>query len=99
MNAKLKHRVMSLLMVLLLSLLPVVLKAAAAAGYDLSWWSADSGGGTSIYRGFTLLGLAGQPDAGLMEGGGYSLAGGWLGGGAAPPLPPTLPVFLPLLVR
>jgi hypothetical protein len=83
----------------LLGLLPLVLLAAAAVGYDLSWWSADSGGGMSVTGGYTLLAIAGQPEAGLMQGGGFSLAGGLLGGGAAAPPIPPLDLFLPLTLK
>jgi hypothetical protein len=39
-----------------------------------------------------------QPDIGAMQGGGFSLAGGLLGGGAIPPVQ-ALDSFLPLVVR
>ena len=45
-------------------------------GYDLSWWSFDSGGGTASGGGFTLTGSLGQPDAGELHGGGFTLSGG-----------------------
>ena len=50
--------------------------------YDLSWWTADGGGGTSTAAGsYTLYGTAGQPDPGpLLSGGNYTLAGGFWGG-------------------
>ena len=99
MNTHKIRRRLSLPLLVILASLPLVLTAAAAAGYDLSWWSADSGGGTSSGSGYTLLGLAGQPDAGLMQGGDFSLAGGLLGGGAAPPPILQTDVFLPLVVR
>jgi hypothetical protein len=99
MSAKWKRRGLSLPMILLLACLPLVLTAAATAGYDLSWWSADSGGGISSGGGYTLQGAIGQPDAGLMQGGGFSLAGGLLGGGAAVSPVQALDSFLPLVVR
>jgi hypothetical protein len=39
-----------------------------------------------------------QPDIGAMQGGGFSLACGLLGGGAIPPVQ-ALDSFLPLVVR
>ncbi len=52
------------------------------AGYDLSWWTADSGGGTSTSGDYTLSSTAGQPDAGVqLATGAYSLTGGFWGGG------------------
>ena len=73
--------------------------ALALDGYDLSWWTVDGGGATySTGGGYVLGGTAGQPDAGLMEGGGYSLAGGfWPGGVAAPE--PEYQIYLPLGLR
>jgi hypothetical protein len=60
--------------VILLS--PVVL-ALATDGYDLSWWTADSGGGSSTTGSYTLSGTAGQPDASALAGGSYTLTGGF----------------------
>ncbi|MBN1538184.1 MAG: hypothetical protein JW908_15710 [Anaerolineales bacterium] len=55
--------------------------AAGEAGYELSWWTSDSGGGTSSGAGYSLNGTIGQPDAGsLMTGTGYQLSGGFWGG-------------------
>jgi hypothetical protein len=98
MNTKIRRRGLSLSLILLMALIPLVLTAAAAVGYDLSWWSVDGGGGTSTGGGYTLLGAIGQPDAGVMQGGGFSLAGGLLGGGASSPIP-SLHNFLPLVAR
>ena len=60
----------------------VVPLALAQTGYDLSWWTVDGGGATlSTGEGYRLSGTAGQPDAGVLEGSGYSLLGGfWRGG-------------------
>lgn len=66
-------------LVLLLALLPLLL-ASATAAYDLSWWSVDGGGGKSTGGGYTLQGAVGQPDAGQMRGGNFSLSGGYLTG-------------------
>ena len=67
----------------------------AADGYDLSWWTVDGGGATfSTGGGYTLGGSVGQPDAGALSGGGYSLLGGfWLGAGA------QYRLYLPVLLR
>ena len=72
--------------------------AQTGGGYDLTWSTVDGGGATfSIGEGFSLGGTAGQPDAGLVEGGAYALAGGFWPGGAA--LPMGYVVYLPLVVR
>ena len=67
----------------------------AQAGYDLSWWTVNGGGGMFSTGGnYSLGGTIGQPDAGLLVGQGYSLAGGfWSGGGQ------LHRVHLPLVVR
>ena len=71
--------------------------AAVTAGYDLSWWTADGGGGTSSGGNYSLSGTIGQPDAGpVLSGPGYQLSGGfWPGsGGGAEKI-----IYLPLVVR
>ena len=48
----------------------------------------DSGGGTSSGGMFTVSGTIGQPDAGTLSGGEYTLRGGfWTGSAAANPCP------------
>ena len=65
--------------------------------YTLSWWTVDGGGGTfSTAGGYSLGGTAGQPDAGVLSGGGYTLGGGFWKGGAAAAL---YRIYLPLVVR
>ena len=69
----------------LLTLLFVLSSALAQAddGYDLSWWTVDGGGQTFSSDGrYSLGGTIAQPDAGILEGGGYTLVGGFWG--AAP---------------
>ncbi len=74
--------------------LAIILTAGAAAlapqgpSYDLSWQTVDGGGGTSTGGGFELDGAIGQPDAGVMSGGTFTVIGGfWVFGAAAPPCP------------
>ena len=56
--------------------------AALAQSFDLSWYTVDGGGGTSTGGGFELSGTIGQPDAGAMSGGDFTLEGGfWPGSG------------------
>jgi uncharacterized membrane protein len=70
--------------------------AQSGSTYDLSWWTVNGGGGKIGGGGYTLVGTAGQPDAGAaLTGGGYRLTGGfWPGGSAA-----QHNVYLPLVVR
>jgi hypothetical protein len=58
-----------------------------AQGYSLDWWSVDGGGGTSAGGSFILSGTVGQPDAGIMTGGQYTLSGGFWGVIAGLPSP------------
>ena len=53
--------------------------ATAHAQYQITWFTIDGGGGRSSSAGdtYTLEGTIGQPDAGLMSGGDYVLAGGF----------------------
>ena len=83
------------LLVIAIALLSVV-SASALASYGLDWWTVDGGGGTSSTGGsYSLDGTIGQPDAGTSTGGGYALAGGFWGGGAAS----ANSLFLPLILR
>jgi len=56
----------------------------------------DGGGGTSSGALYTLSGPLGQPDAGGMSGGGYTLTGGFWGG-VAPQPAPKHHLYLPLI--
>ena len=55
-----------------------LLSSAPGAEFDLSWHSIDSGGVIHSMGGaFKLSGTIGQPDAGIMSGGPFQLAGGF----------------------
>ena len=74
--------VSALLAVLLLIALPVAAKAGA---FDLNWNTVDGGGATfSSGGGYQLGATIGQPDAGRLSGGVYTLNGGFWGGVGAP---------------
>ena len=93
-----KHKYLILSTALLLALLVVgVALAAVEAGYDLSWWTVDSGGGSSSGGSYSLSGTIGQPDAASSTGGGYTLAGGFWHGGAAAQVGEI--VYLPMVIR
>jgi len=71
--------------------------AADQAGYDLSWWTVDAGGTTfSTADGYTVGATVGQPDAGVLSGNGYTLAGGFWGGGV---VARRFQLYLPLMLR
>ena len=64
-------------------------------GFDLSWWTADGGGAMFSTGGSYSLGSTiGQPDAGTLSGGSYSLNGGFWGGAAA-----NYRIYLPLVLK
>jgi hypothetical protein len=72
-----------------------VVQAQTGDGYDLTWNTIDGGGTTSEGGGYSLVGTIGQPDAGTLVGGKYTLNGGfWTSGWAA-----RAWTYLPLLVR
>ncbi len=71
-----------------------ILLAQTGADYDLSWSTVDGGGGASNQNGYTLTGTAGQPDAGIMSGGDYTLAGGFWGGTIG-----SEGVYLPVILK
>lgn len=48
-----------------------------AQSYNIDWSTVDGGGGTSTGGVSSVSGTIGQPDAGTMSGGNYSLTGGF----------------------
>lgn len=78
-----------------LPLLASIALAQSGNGYDLTWNTVDGGGYTfSSGEGYTLGGTVGQPDAGLLTGGDYTLGGGFWSGGAV-----GYKIYLPLVLR
>ena len=68
--------------------------AQSGGGYDLGWSTVDGGGLMfSTGGGYTLGGTIGQPDAGSLGGGGYTLNGGFWS------VPPWRGTYLPLVLR
>ena len=81
---------------LLLALTWVVV--ASPAALSLGWWTVDGGGHTASQGGaYELGGTAGQPDAGVLAGGGYTLGGGFWRGGET--TAPSYELYLPLVLR
>jgi hypothetical protein len=58
--------------------------AQGGGGLAIVWHTIDGGGGTSTGRGFSLSGTIGQPDAGTMSGGSFTLQGGFWASGVEP---------------
>jgi hypothetical protein len=66
--------------------------------YDLSWFTVDGGGYTwSTGGSYSLGSTTGQYDAGLHEGGSYTLGGGFWEGGALAQM--LNRIYLPLIMR
>lgn len=49
------------------------------AQYSMDWFTVDGGGGTSTNGQYAVAGTIGQPDAGRMSGGNFTLVGGFWG--------------------
>jgi hypothetical protein len=53
--------------------------ARAQTNYAIDWFTVDGGGGTSTGGVYSVSGTIGQPDAGTMSGGSFTLQGGFWG--------------------
>jgi hypothetical protein len=96
-----KKRWLGLLALVTMFVLVVVgpVLASSDGQYEIPWWTVDGGGNTlNAGGGYSLSGTAGQPDAGVLEDNGYTLAGG-LWGGAGLPASGDLYIYLPLVLR
>ena len=82
--------------VLLISLLlSATALASTVQSYAISWWTVDGGGATvSTGGGYSLGSTIGQPDAGVLAGGSYALAGGFWSGTVT-----AYRLYLPLVLR
>jgi hypothetical protein len=61
--------------------------AHAQTNYSIDWFTVDGGGGTSTGGVYAVSGTIGQPDAGVMSGGNFTLVGGFWGIIAAVQMP------------
>jgi len=68
---------------------------ALGQSYSIDWYTVDGGGGISTGGVYAVSGTIGQPDAGAMSGGNYTLQGGFWGIIAAVQMPgaPLLAIF------
>ncbi len=82
----------------LAALLLLVSVVLAQGGYELSWATVDGGGGSSEGGVYALGGTIGQPDAGTLSGGSYTLAGGFWAS-AGPTGDDHTYIYLPLVIR
>ncbi len=91
-----KHRLLAVgVGVALLLAVSAAALAQIGGGYDLTWSTVDGGGMTfATGGGYALAGTAGQPDAGVLAGGNYTLGGAFWRGGAGR----VYKLYLPILV-
>ena len=64
-------------------------QSVTAQSYSIDWFTIDGGGGTSTGGVYSVSSTIGQPDAGKMSGGTYTIEGGFWGVIAAVQTPGT----------
>ena len=65
------------------------------SGYSIDWYTIDGGGTTfSVGGSYSLGGSIGQPDAGSLSSGSYTLNGGFWGGASI-----NYSIYLPLVLK
>lgn len=72
-----KDNIVPLIMLMIGMVFSSSIYAQSSENYNLSWFTIDGGGGTSSGGVYVLSGTIGQPDAGQLSGGDYSLVGGF----------------------
>src|SRR4051812_27068322 len=65
----------------------ISITGSLAQSYSIDWFTIDGGGGISTGGVYSVSGTIGQPDAGKMSGGNYTLDGGFWGIFAAVQMP------------
>ena len=89
-----KRTIISLALLLLLLVLAQATLAQSGGTFELSWSTADDGGGTCSGGDFSLFGTAGQPAASdELSGGTFTLEGGFSNGGTGGATAVTLVSF------
>jgi hypothetical protein len=89
-------RVLLIALLLLVLLASSMLAFAQASEFSLPWYTIDGGAASSQAGGFGLSGTIGQPDAGALSGGDFTLVGGF--GGSVPNLT-NQQLYLPIIRR
>lgn len=87
-------RILFLLLIIPIALL-VLSPPVQAQTYEVAWWKVAGGGGDSAGGNYRLSGTLGQPDAGVLSGGNFTLVGGfWAWEMAGQHF-----IYLPLVIR
>ncbi|GAB4404019.1 MAG: hypothetical protein Kow00123_15620 [Anaerolineales bacterium] len=90
-----KARTVVLLVLVAMLLVSGAGRALSDGVYEISWYTVDGGGHAfSTGGGYSLGGTVGQPDAGALSGGAYTLLGGFWGGWAD-----WWGIYLPVVLR
>jgi len=93
-----KRNILFVLMLLILSLMVATAPSLAGDGWQIPWWTVDSGGGESTANNYSVTGTIGQPDTATLSSGNYILTGGfWQSPGSVSPQEHLS--YLPLLRR
>ena len=86
--------------IVVLLLLAAVVVSAVDLGYEVKWWSINGGAQISSGDGFSLTGIAGQPEAGPgMTGDDFTVSGGYWSGDLEPVQPADGAIFLPVIQK
>lgn len=85
-----------LLAILALILLADHVLAQSGGGYEITAFTVDAGGGESCGGNFAIAGVIGQPDAGKMTGGSYTVEGGL---SPVANCPAAYSIYLPLILK
>jgi len=83
----------------LCTLLVGVSIASAQSGGVYEVWGNVGAGGTVSGGAYEIAATIGQPEAGQISGGAYTLGGGFWGGGVVVPASGDYQVFLPLVIK
>jgi hypothetical protein len=83
-----------LLLLTCLALMTTAVLAQGTATYTHTWWTVDAGGGSTSAGAYSLVGTTGQPDAGTLRSGTYTLKGGFWGG-----ILPEIRLYMPLNLK
>jgi hypothetical protein len=67
----------SIVPITILRLLTLAASVVQAQDFSIDWWTIDGGCSSSIGGSYEVTGTVGQPDAGVMSGGPFTLQGGF----------------------
>jgi hypothetical protein len=94
-----KRAIILIPIILILLVSAAISHAQSGGGYDLTWNTLDGGGGIASGGVYELRGTLGQPDAGQISAGAYTLGGGFWGGGVLVVGSLDKKVYLPVVIK